>query len=193
MKTIRNKRFFVIFIFAILLFLLSIFFLQYTQNNGKGKLIYQPITSVIPGLPVHLSIPTINIDANIQHVGLTSDGNMDVPNNINDVGWFNLGSRPGEKGSAVISGHVNGKNGEAGVFSNLSKLKKGDTGTITDDKGTILTFIIQNTHLYDPGYAEEIFSTNDKAHLNFITCDGLWDANKKSYTKRLVVFADIMP
>jgi hypothetical protein len=33
--------------------------------------------------------------------------------------------------------------------------------------------------------------SNDKAHLNLITCDGVWDVTKKSYSKRLVVFADI--
>lgn len=30
---------------------------------------------------------------------------MDTPKSPFDVGWFRLGKRPGENGSAVVSGH----------------------------------------------------------------------------------------
>lgn len=45
---------------------------------------------------------------------------------------------------------------------------------------------------YDPTVdASGIFGSNDgKAHLNLITCEGIWDATKKSYSKRIVVFTD---
>lgn len=144
------------------------------------------------GLPIRLKIPSINVDAAIEHVGLTSNGAMEVPQNTYTVGWFNLGPRPGEKGSAVIAGHFNGKYGETGVFSNLNKLKEGDKLYIQDSKGTLITFVVRKIRAYSPGYADEVFSPNDKSHLNLITCDGLWDGIQKSYTKRLVVFADIM-
>jgi hypothetical protein len=45
--------------------------------------------------------------------------------------------------------------------------------------------------LYDPGYAKDVFNGDNGDHLNLITCDGIWDADEKSYSKRLVVFADI--
>jgi LPXTG-site transpeptidase (sortase) family protein len=142
------------------------------------------------GLPVRLTIPVINVNAAIQHLGVTANGEMEVPNSSIDVGWFKLGSRPGENGSAVIVGHVDDPNGKAGIFMNLYQLKKGDTLYIEDDTGRTLSFVVRESRLYDPGYAEEVFSANDKAHLNLITCDGVWDGTKKSYTKRLVVFAD---
>ena len=192
MKTAFNKRSFFLFTGVILIFLFLIFFFLYRQNEKTPAKKNQPITTTIIGLPIRLIIPVINVDAHIQHVGLTPDGNMEVPNNIIDVGWFKFGSRPGEKGSAVISGHMNGELGETGVFAMLSKLKKGDIGTITDDKGTVFTFIVQETRMYDAGYAEEVFSANDTTHLNLITCDGIWDQEKQSYTKRLIVFCDIM-
>ena len=144
-----------------------------------------------PGLPVRLMIPVINVNANIQHLGVAPNGEMEVSSNAVDVGWFKLGSRPGEKGSAVVSGHVDGKNGEAGVFTNLYKLKKGDKLYVKDDKGTSIVFVVRESRTYDPGYADDVFSRSDSAHLNLITCDGLWDGAKKSYSKRLVVFADI--
>jgi hypothetical protein len=36
-----------------------------------------------------------------------------------------------------------------------------------------------------------VFASNDGgAHLNLITCAGEWNKGKKSYSERLVVFAD---
>lgn len=78
-----------------------------------------------------------------------------------------------------------------GVFFNLYKLKIGDKVYVEDDKGVTVTFIVQGSRIYDSGYAEEVFNSNSGTHLNLITCDGVWDGVKKSFTKRLVVFADI--
>lgn len=144
------------------------------------------------GFPVRLKIPSINVDAAIQQVGVTSKGAMEVPNNTLDVGWFDLGPRPGEKGNAVIAGHFDGKNGEAGVFINLYKLKEGDKLYVKDSKGTSITFVVRESRIYDPGYADDVFSGSNSAHLNLITCDGVWDGAKKSFSKRLVVFSDIV-
>jgi len=39
--------------------------------------------------------------------------------------------------------------------------------------------------------ASIVFDSNDqKAHLNLITCEGIWDEVKKTYPQRLVIFAD---
>jgi len=49
---------------------------------------------------------------------------MDVPKGLNNIGWFNLGPRPGENGNAVIDGHYGvWKNGKGAVFNNLHKLR----------------------------------------------------------------------
>ena len=142
--------------------------------------------------PIRLKIPNINVDATIEYVGLTSKGAMEVPSNAVNVGWFDLGPRPGELGSAVIAGHFDDKSGKAGVFVDLYKLKKGDKLYVENAKGQSITFEVQGSRIYDPGYADEVFTRNDKAHLNLITCDGVWDGIKKSYSKRLVVFADLI-
>lgn len=152
----------------------------------------QVMSKASPGSPVRLKIPAISVNAVVQHVGVTSKGEMDVPSNTFDVGWFDPGPPPGEQGNAVIAGHFNGENGEEGVFKNLEKLKKGDEIAVTDDQGKTISFAVREIRTYRPGYAEEVFSPNDNGtHLNLITCDGVWDEAKKSYSKRLVVFADI--
>lgn len=141
--------------------------------------------------PVRLKIPKITVDAVVQYVASTSEGTMGVPDNTADVGWYKFGPRPGEEGSAVVAGHLNGTDGGAGVFVDLYKLTRGDILSIEDDHGGITNFVVRESRIYDPGYAEEVFSKNDGKYLNLITCDGLWDDEKEDYSKRLVVFADL--
>jgi LPXTG-site transpeptidase (sortase) family protein len=144
------------------------------------------------GLPVRLIIPAINVDTSIESLGVTTKGEMEVPDNIFDVGWFKFGSRPGENGSAVIAGHLNGTSGEAGIFADLSKLKEGDRVYIDNDQGIQIPFVVRNSRSYDPGFADDVFSRSDGVHLNLITCEGVWNKVKRSYDKRLVVSADIV-
>lgn len=143
------------------------------------------------GMPVRLKIPSINVDANIQYLGVASNGEMEVPSNSDNVGWYKLGPSPGEKGSAVIAGHLNGENGEKGVFTYLNMLKNGDKVYIENDLGVSTTFIVRESRTYDRGYADEVFTRGDEAYLNLVTCDGTWNTTQKSYTKRLVVFTDV--
>ena len=167
-------------------------YFYFTRGSNDKQASQSPITTkASPGLPARLIIPAIDIDAVVEFVGVAVKGTMEVPSNTTDVGWFKLGPRPGEIGSAVIAGHVDGKNGKEAVFTNLYKLKVGDKLYVKDDKGITTTFIVWDSRTYNSGYAEEVFSSNDAAHLNLVTCDGVWNGTVKSYSKRLVVFADI--
>lgn len=144
------------------------------------------------GLPVRLKIPSINVDASVEYVGLTPDGAMDVPKERDNVAWFNLGPHPGEKGSSVIAGHYGWEDGKGSAFDNLYKLRKGDNIYIENYKGIIISFVVRESRRYDPKMnASNVFVSNDgKSHLNLITCEGVWDKVSKSYSQRLVIFTD---
>ena len=144
------------------------------------------------GLPIHLKIPSINVDASIERLGLAPDGAMEVPKGPTDTAWFDLGARPGENGTAVIAGHFGWKDGISAVFDNLNAVQIGDTISVENDKGEITMFVVRELRSFDEkGNASEVFSSNDgKAHLNLITCEGVWNKDTKSYSGRLVVFAD---
>jgi LPXTG-site transpeptidase (sortase) family protein len=148
--------------------------------------------SAIVALPVRLEIPEIGVDAAIEYVGLTAQGVMGVPVGPSDVAWLDQGPRPGANGSAVIAGHEGWKDGVAAVFDNLGKLKIGDKVYVLDGQGTKVTFVVRNMKTYDQnGDVPEVFASSDgKAHLNLITCEGTWNATQKSYSNRLVVFTD---
>lgn len=161
--------------------------LSYKQEKLNFSLLVSPV-----GRPVRLKIPSINIDAPIEYVGLTPDGAMGVPKGPSDAAWYELGPRPGEKGSAVIAGHSGWKNNIPAVFDNLYKLKKGDKIYVEDERGAVIVFVVRESKKYDPkANASDVFeSTDGKAHLNLITCAGFWNKIWKSHSDRLVVFAD---
>lgn len=142
------------------------------------------------GLPVRLTIPKINIDTNIQQMGLTSSGVMEAPDSNKDAGWYKYGPRPGNDGSAVIDGHFGLGNTKA-VFSDLGMLEKGDKVTVTDDRGDISTFVVRTTKYYDKdAQPAEVFNSIMGSYLNLITCGGDWEEDQSTYTQRLVVFTD---
>ena len=144
------------------------------------------------GLPINLTINKINVSSTIEHVGITPDGAMAVPKDQNNVAWFKIGTRPGEKGTAVIDGHYGWKDGKPSAFDNLYKLRPGDKILVKDDAGATITFVVRAIKRYSPGAnATAVFISNDdKSHLNLITCEGTWDKASKSYSTRLVIFAD---
>lgn len=141
---------------------------------------------------MRITIPTIHVDAEVEQVGLANDGEMDVPKLPTNAAWFELGPRPGEKGNAVIAGHFGWKNGTPAVFDNLHTLRKGDKVYVENEHGALITFVIRERRIYNANAdASEVFVSSDgKAHLNLITCEGVWNNSKKSYVHRLVVFAD---
>lgn len=150
------------------------------------------IRPVVPGLPIRLKIPKIKVDSAFEYAGLTPQGAVDVPDNFANVAWFNLGPRPGEEGSSIITGHYGRKNGKASVFDNLYKLRKGDKIYVEDEQGVAISFIVRETRRYDQAaVAANVFSSGDgKAHLNLITCEGFWSKTLKGYPTRLVVFTE---
>jgi LPXTG-site transpeptidase (sortase) family protein len=144
------------------------------------------------GLPMRLEIPKLGVDAAIDYVGITSQGELGVPTGPANAGWYDLGPRPGEKGNAVIDGHFGYKNHIPAVFDNLHTLQKGDKLYVKDIKGITATFVVRELRTYGPAdYAPAVFRSSDgKAHLNLITCEGTWNQTQKSFSNRLVVFAD---
>lgn len=144
--------------------------------------------------PEKLEIPALGINTDVQHVGVKPNGNMANPNNFTDVGWYKLGTVPGQPGSAVMAGHVDNGLALAGVFKHLGDIKVGDDVYVTDKSGNRLHFVVTKTasYPYDNAPAKDIFTSSDgKAHLNLITCTGDWIANQKTYSERLVVYTTL--
>jgi len=144
------------------------------------------------GSPVRLRIPVIKVDAALDYVNLTPAGALDAPAGPNNAAWYDQGPRPGQTGDAVIDGHSGYKGNIPAVFDDLHELVAGDDIYVQDDKGATTTFVVNKVETYGQDQADlAVFrSTDGKAHLNLITCQGDWNQATQSYSDRLVVFAD---
>ncbi len=144
--------------------------------------------------PARLIIPAIDVNATVQHVGLdpAGTGEMDVPSNFTDVGWYRYGVRPGMHGSAVIAGHVSGRELPEAIFYELHTLEIGDEIISMSAEGEVDRFqVVQITTYAHDDPTEEVFvSTDGKARLNLITCSGTWLPEEDRYDMRTVVFAE---
>ena len=144
-------------------------------------------------LPQTLIIPKLGINAFVESVGLDSEGKMDIPKNVENVAWYILGYKPGEKGAAVIAGHYDKKDGSPAVFYELSSLKPGDEIIVLGENGKRLTYTVtrKQSYLTEQFPLQEVFGTQDKPRLNLITCAGTWNKGEASYTNRLVVYSEL--
>lgn len=151
----------------------------------------------VPGKPARLLISAIGVDAAVQSVGLfwNGDGSMGIPTNFTDVAWYNGGPVPGMPGSAVIDGHLDGKNVRKAVFYNLGNLKPGDLVEVVDKAGKTFKFQVVRLMAYDYNAStSDIFSGDtSKARLNLITCAGDWIKSQKLYNKRIIAFTELIP
>lgn len=171
---------------------------QITVKALSDKIDKSKVSSIVPAKlslnqPSRLLIPRLKLNVALESVGLTAQGAVAVPREITNAAWFNQGPRPGELGNAVITGHYGFyQNGLRGVFNNLAKLRPGDKLSVVDRQGITKTFIVRELKSYSlKDDASAVFIASDGGvHLNIITCEGVWNAKTKSYSRRLVVFAD---
>lgn len=153
-----------------------------------------PINKIkkIPDNPINLSIPIINLEAQIYPVQLTKDKIVDVPKD--DVGWYLGGVRPGEKGNAVLDGHYTNSQFGPGIFYNLDKLRTGQDMYVTDIKNQQFHFRIREIELVDAVNfpVEKVYGKSDTSSLNLVTCAGSYDWQKKDYTQRTIIYSELV-
>ena len=150
-----------------------------------------PIPVYPANYPKQLNIPIIKVSAKIQYIGLAANGKMATPNNFTDVGWFQNGVIPGNKGSAVIDGHVDNGLAFPAVFANLDNLNIGDDIYIDTIGRDTLHFQVTNIKNYDANAeTSEIFNQNDGNYLKLITCAGTWSILHRTHDQRLVITAE---
>ncbi len=160
----------------------------YVEHAIKTRPLPAPV-----GVPGRLIIPAVGVNTLVQLVGVDSEGRMGLPSNFTDVSWYKYGPRPGDKGSAVIAGHLDTAIDANAVFADLSILKEGDLITITDKTGQEILFKVTGKEIYDEDKAplEKIFDqSRGKRRLNLVTCDGTWNPKTKNYSQRLVIYSE---
>lgn len=146
--------------------------------------------SLPSSIPQTLRIPIIDVKTPLVGLALDNAGGIQVPANPNKAGWYSLGTKPGDDGSAVVVGHIDSKTGPA-VFYNLKTLEKGDKIIVDRTNGDKIQFKVAavNTYLNEKFPARKIYTGSSKQKaLNLVTCGGKYDASKGGYQSNVVVF-----
>ncbi|MER7788482.1 class F sortase [Streptomyces sp. NPDC097640] len=142
----------------------------------------------------HLDIPSIGVSAPFTELTLDRSGVLIPPpsDNNNLAGWFNGGPSPGERGNAIVAGHVDTKTGPA-VFYPLSTLKRGGRVTITRADGIVATFVVDSVETFSKANFpdDRVYGQTPDAQLRLITCGGSYDRTVRDYTDNVVVFAHL--
>ncbi|MFJ8105940.1 class F sortase [Streptomyces sp. NPDC096132] len=145
-------------------------------------------------LPDRVAIPAIQVNAPVVPVGLDADGWVGAPppEDPNLAGWFTGGVSPGEKGTAVVVGHVDNKLGPA-VFYGLGALKKGNSVEVTRKDGKTAVFEIYGIEVFAknnfPG--DRVYASKGAPELRVITCGGGF-SKANGYDGNVVAFARLV-
>jgi sortase (surface protein transpeptidase) len=143
--------------------------------------------------PVRIRIPTLDLEARFEdELGLNEDDTVEVPEGFDTVGWYKHGPTPGERGPAVVLGHVDSYRGPA-VFYSLGQLRLGDDILIEREDGTTANFVVTGLDRYsrDSFRTDLVYGDIDHAGLRLVTCSGTFDRGKQVYSHNLVVYATL--
>lgn len=152
---------------------------------------HRPPKPIEPDMPARLLIPKIKVNAKIRSLGLTKDGSLAVPNYINQIGWYDMSSRPGSPGTIVLDGHYDVSNNETVFTKNIDTLIKGDEVQIVRGDGQIHSYVIESKELYDKNSVpmDKVIGGDGKERVHIITCFGSWVSREDTYSKRMVFYA----
>ena len=140
--------------------------------------------------PVRIRIPAIGVDAPVDPLTVDGNGVLPPPSTDDRTGWWRAGPEPGERGPAVIVGHVDSYQGPA-VFLHLIDLSTGDQIVIDRADGTKATFVTQRVerHAKDAFPTQAVYRGTPDPQLRLITCGGQFDDKDRRYLDNVIVYA----
>lgn len=124
---------------------------------------------------------------------LNKDGSVNVPSNFSEPGWYVGDRSPGQKGSAVILGHVDNFHGPAAFFY-LDKMRLGNRVYITLANGKNLVFAVIGIRMYKKtNFPDQlVYGARNYPALQLVTCGGIFDPATGHYLSNIVVFTALI-
>ena len=143
--------------------------------------------------PIHLSIPKLGLSVSLSVLGLNANGTVQVPTNFEQPGWYKFGPAPGQRGSAVILGHVDSKAGPA-VFVSIDSLQLGNRVNVTLQNGKHLQFAVIGVRMFlKTDFPRGIvYGPRKYPALQLVTCGGVFDPVTGHYLSNIVVFTALV-
>ncbi|MGW3987413.1 class F sortase [Streptomyces sp. NPDC004830] len=166
-----------------------------TGQDGRGgkEARDRSVPALPPSPPRRVRIAAIGVDAPLTGLGLTRTGSLDVPpaSRPDLAGWYEAGTTPGERGTAIVAGHVDNADGPA-VFYRLGALARGSTIEVDRRDGRVAVFTVDAVEVYDARDFpdEKVYGPARRPELRVITCGGGWSRGT-GYRGNVVVFAHL--
>jgi Sortase domain len=145
----------------------------------------------IPQPPTTLVIARIGVRMAVLPVGVASDGQMALPPDPAEIGWYRYGPRPGERaGATVLAAHIDSAEYGIGPLARLGELRLGDVITVTSG-GTSRRYGVGSTRKLTKSSLDlpSIFARTGPPRLHLVTCGGDYDRQKQHYEQNVVVLA----
>ena len=143
-------------------------------------------------VPAVVEIPRLDVAASVERVGIDGAGQVEVPADIQRVGWYAFSSPAGAReGSTVLVGHRDGEGQGLGAFAAIGDLEPGDAIVVERADGERLRFevVARESFAKSDIPLEELFTRTGPARLTLITCGGPFDPASLGYTDNIVVTA----
>lgn len=154
--------------------------------------------TVAPDRPRYLTIDRLGVkNSRVLPMNINVNGELDTPNNIFDVGWYESSGKPGEGGTMVIDGH-NGGPHVHGVFKNLPSLVEGDVINIERGDGIIFKYKVVENATVPLSESDQYMSVaatspeEGRESVTLITCTGEWSQAQDTYLSRQFTRAVLM-
>ncbi|MDK3258596.1 class F sortase [Blastococcus capsensis] len=142
--------------------------------------------------PVRIELPGQAITAPVDLVGVAADGQMELPEDVDRIGWYRFGPAPGGPGNAVLAGHVDDREQGAGALFPLREVSPGAEIVITDATGQGTRWRVVSRELVHKQALPlgEIFAREGPPRLVVVTCGGPFLPEYRSYRDNVVVVAE---
>jgi sortase (surface protein transpeptidase) len=140
--------------------------------------------------PLRIVIPSISVSAPVIPLGLNADRTLEVPDGWDDAGWYVDGPEPGERGPAVVAGHVDSTSGPA-VFYRIGELHPGQRISVERADGSSVGFRVRAVERWpkDRFPTRRVYHPTRGSALRLITCGGSFDESTGHYLDNTIVYA----
>lgn len=142
--------------------------------------------------PVAISIGRLGVTAPIDPVGVVEDGGVEIPEDVERVGWYRFGAGPGQgEGSTVIVGHRDGFDQGAGAFYSIGALDVADRVQLELADGSSREYEVVSRDVIAKEIlpTSEIFAEDGPERVTLISCIGYFDRGGDGYRENVVVTA----
>lgn len=160
-------------------------------DRGSADAATGPGDVVTPAPPTSVVIARLGVRMAIRAVGVARDGQMALPVNPAEAGWYRYGPRPGDRaGAAVLAAHIDAPGYGIGPLARLGQLRRGDIITV-ESRAVSRRYVVSSTRNLDKSSLDlrSVFARTGPPRLHLITCGGDFDAKARHYEQNVVVLA----